>query len=161
MPDQDPGIRLQALLLAVAGDDQQTWSWAGLVEIVLDTILRAKMRAVEPDLLDTIAGVTKLHTARVIANTALTPGGTCDLTIDVPTPDTSFTSFDLIYVMTGGGPGHATELLITYIYKSAFTLSQFDYAGATAIALVMLLISFSLLLAINALQGWTSRRLAA
>jgi sulfate transport system permease protein len=40
-------------------------------------------------------------------------------------------------------------------------LEQFDYAGATAIALVMLLMSFSLLLAINALQGWTSRRLAA
>jgi sulfate transport system permease protein len=39
-------------------------------------------------------------------------------------------------------------------------LEQFDYAGATAIALVMLLLSFSLLLGINALQGWTSRRLA-
>ena len=38
-------------------------------------------------------------------------------------------------------------------------LEQFDYPGATAIALVMLLISFALLLAINALQGWTSRRL--
>ena len=38
-------------------------------------------------------------------------------------------------------------------------LEQFDYAGATAIALVMLLISFALLLMINALQGWTSRRL--
>jgi sulfate transport system permease protein len=39
-------------------------------------------------------------------------------------------------------------------------LEQFDYAGATAIALVMLVLSFSLLLAINGLQGWTSRRLA-
>jgi sulfate transport system permease protein len=39
-------------------------------------------------------------------------------------------------------------------------LEQYDYAGATAIALVMLGISFALLLAINALQGWTSRRLA-
>ena len=39
-------------------------------------------------------------------------------------------------------------------------LEAFDYAGATAIALVMLLLSFVLLLAINALQGWTSRRLA-
>ena len=38
-------------------------------------------------------------------------------------------------------------------------LEQFDYAGATAIALVMLLLSFTLLLAINALQGWTTRRL--
>jgi sulfate transport system permease protein len=39
-------------------------------------------------------------------------------------------------------------------------LEQFDYAGATAIALVMLLMSFTLLLAINAMQGWTARRLA-
>jgi sulfate transport system permease protein len=38
-------------------------------------------------------------------------------------------------------------------------LEQFDYAGATAIAVVMLLISFTLLLAVNALQGWSSRRL--
>ncbi len=39
-------------------------------------------------------------------------------------------------------------------------LEQFDYGGATAIALVMLLLSFTLLLAINALQGWTTRRLS-
>jgi sulfate/thiosulfate transport system permease protein len=39
-------------------------------------------------------------------------------------------------------------------------LEQYDYAGATAIAVVMLLISFTLLLTVNALQGWSSRRLA-
>src|SRR6478735_363022 len=39
-------------------------------------------------------------------------------------------------------------------------LEQFDYAGATAIALVMLTMSFLLLLAINALQRWSGRHLA-
>ena len=39
-------------------------------------------------------------------------------------------------------------------------LEQYDYAGATAIALVMLALSFALLLCINALQSWTRRRLA-
>ena len=39
-------------------------------------------------------------------------------------------------------------------------LEQFDYAGATAVAVVMLLLSFVLLLTINALQHWTGRRLA-
>ncbi len=38
-------------------------------------------------------------------------------------------------------------------------LDQFDYAGATAIAVVMLLASFALLLLINLLQWWTRRRL--
>ncbi len=39
-------------------------------------------------------------------------------------------------------------------------LEQYDYGGATAIAVVMLLISFTLLLTVNALQGWSSRKLA-
>jgi sulfate transport system permease protein len=39
-------------------------------------------------------------------------------------------------------------------------LEQYDYAGATAVALVLLLISFVMLFAINALQGWSARRLA-
>jgi sulfate transport system permease protein len=39
-------------------------------------------------------------------------------------------------------------------------LEQYDYAGATAIAIVMLLISFTLLLTVNALQGWSGRRLS-
>ena len=37
-------------------------------------------------------------------------------------------------------------------------LEQYDYAGATAIAVVMLTSAFVLLLAINALQGWTRAR---
>jgi sulfate transport system permease protein len=40
-------------------------------------------------------------------------------------------------------------------------LEQYDYAGATAVAVVMLLISFALLLLINALQWWTNHRLTA
>ena len=38
-------------------------------------------------------------------------------------------------------------------------LEQYDYAGATAVALVLLFISFVMLFAINALQGFTRRRL--
>ena len=37
-------------------------------------------------------------------------------------------------------------------------LEQYDYAGATAVAVVMLVISFILLFAINGLQWWLSRR---
>lgn len=37
-------------------------------------------------------------------------------------------------------------------------LEQYDYAGATAVAVVMLVISFALLLVINALQAWQRRR---
>lgn len=56
----------------------------------------------------------------------------------------SFTSFDLVYVMTDGGPGRATELLITYIYKTAFALTRFDYAGALTVVMfaIFMLIAY-------------------
>ena len=52
----------------------------------------------------------------------------------------SFTSFDLVYVMTGGGPGRATELLVTYIYKLGFVQTKFDYAAAVTVFFFALLI---------------------
>jgi len=45
----------------------------------------------------------------------------------------SFAAFDLVYVMTDGGPGHASEMMITYIYDVAFSLGRFDYAAALTI----------------------------
>lgn len=52
----------------------------------------------------------------------------------------SFTSFDLVYVMTNGGPGHATELLITLIYKAGFGQTRFDYAAALTVVQFLLLV---------------------
>jgi ABC-type sugar transport system permease subunit len=63
----------------------------------------------------------------------------------------SFTSFDLIYTMTQGGPGHATELLITYIYKAGFKLTKFDYAAALTV--IMFLLFVAIALAANLVSG--------
>jgi len=52
----------------------------------------------------------------------------------------SFTSFDLVYIMTNGGPGHATELLITLIYKAGFGQTRFDYAAALTVVQFLLLV---------------------
>jgi multiple sugar transport system permease protein len=62
----------------------------------------------------------------------------------------SFTSFDLVYVMTGGGPGRATELLVTYIYKLGFVQTKFDYAAAVTVFF------FALLIAV----AWAANRLS-
>jgi len=40
-------------------------------------------------------------------------------------------------------------------------LEQYDYAGATAVACVLLVVSFLLLLVINGLQSWQRKRLGA
>lgn len=54
-----------------------------------------------------------------------------------------FKVFDLVYVMTGGGPGNATQTLVNYIYDKAFVNWQFGPASAGAIVLfgVVLLIT--------------------
>lgn len=50
----------------------------------------------------------------------------------------SFRLFDLITVMTGGGPGHGTEILLTWIYKQAFQYGEFGYAAVLSVIMVML-----------------------
>lgn len=51
----------------------------------------------------------------------------------------AFRIYDLVYILTGGGPGGATEVLSTYIYKRIFTDWKFGQ-GAAASFLVMLII---------------------
>jgi len=68
----------------------------------------------------------------------------------------SFTSFDLIYIMTSGGPGHSTELLISYIYEQAFELGKYDYAAALTVVMVVLFMIFALVM--NALSGGEAGR---
>ena len=66
----------------------------------------------------------------------------------------SFTAFDFVFLMTGGGPGNATELVSTYMYRLAMSSQQPGYASA--IALVMVLFSAAYLLLMNLLRkrGW-------
>ena len=56
----------------------------------------------------------------------------------------SLKSFDLIFVMTGGGPANMTNVLSLYMYKMAFQ-GAVNYPLANAISTVMVIISFILI----------------
>jgi len=45
----------------------------------------------------------------------------------------AFRVFDVIYVLTGGGPGNTTETLSIYAYKTLFQTLQFGYGSALAV----------------------------
>lgn len=55
-----------------------------------------------------------------------------------------FRRFGLVYNMTLGGPGNATEILSLYVYKQYFRYFNFEYASAIAVvlAIIMLVLSF-------------------
>lgn len=59
--------------------------------------------------------------------------------------------FDLIYVMTGGGPNGASEVIASYMYREAFTSFRFGYGSA--IGFCLLLISLTV--------TWLIRKLTA
>ncbi len=48
----------------------------------------------------------------------------------------SFQFFDLIWIITGGGPFHRTDVLATYMYNRAFQAREFGYGGAIAVVIL-------------------------
>jgi len=59
-----------------------------------------------------------------------------------------------VIFIAGNVPRYSEIVPLLIVIK----LEQFDYAGATVVASLMLMVSFVLLLAINLLQAWTRRR---
>ncbi len=57
----------------------------------------------------------------------------------------SFKVFDTIYIMTGGGPGRATNVLVYDIYNTAFVRFEFGYASAISMVLFVLVLGITLL----------------
>lgn len=55
----------------------------------------------------------------------------------------SIRNFDVIYILTGGGPGISTQTIGIYIYKTAFLEGDFGLASAAAVILVLLLAPFT------------------
>src|SRR5690606_12296901 len=55
-------------------------------------------------------------------------------------------AFDIIYVMTKGGPANSTAVLIIYIYQQAFGFGAFGYAAAMASILVAALVLMTAIL---------------
>ncbi len=55
-------------------------------------------------------------------------------------------AFDLIYIMTNGGPANSTSLAVFYIYEQAFKFNNYGYAAAMASTLVLILLAITVAL---------------
>jgi sn-glycerol 3-phosphate transport system permease protein len=56
----------------------------------------------------------------------------------------SFQAVEQVYLMTRGGPGNATNLIVYFIYQNAFSFWNFNYASTLTVFLVTLLLAITL-----------------
>ena len=56
----------------------------------------------------------------------------------------SLKTFELVYVMTEGGPNHASEMLPTFAFQEAFRLQNVGYASAISMVLLVIAVVSSL-----------------
>ncbi|WP_059049881.1 carbohydrate ABC transporter permease [Paenibacillus senegalimassiliensis] len=126
------------------------WSYVGLYLIIFMSALQNIPGEIhDAAKIDGVSGVRKLLSISLpmIKNTVQVAVILCI--------SGSLKSFDLVYIMTKGGPAHATELLATYMYNSTF--ATYRYGFGSAISTSIMLIS---LLLIGTSQWLTSRRRA-
>ncbi len=96
-----------------------------------------------------IDGANAWQKFRYITMPMLTPA---TFFISIMLTISSFKVFDLILVMTNGGPGRATNVLVIHTYNTAFRQFKFGYSSAIAMVL------FILVMAITIVQFYMERR---
>lgn len=66
-------------------------------------------------------------------------------TVIIYTVIDSFKVYDLVLVMTNGGPNESTQVMTYYIFKQAFTMDRFGYGSAAAIILGIVMVVFTVI----------------
>jgi alpha-1,4-digalacturonate transport system permease protein len=56
----------------------------------------------------------------------------------------AFEIFDHVYILTGGGPGTSTMMVVQYIYRAAFELDQFGRAAAASLVLFVIILTLTI-----------------
>jgi len=131
----DPGTVIPSLVMV------ETWQWTPLVMlIVLGGLAALPIEPFESARLD---GASAWQSFRHITFPLVLPFlmvAAIIRTID------AIKSFDLIYVITQGGPGTASETINIYLYLEAFAFYNIGYASAIVVVFFFLIVALTLLL---------------
>lgn len=118
-----------AISAIIIGD---VWQWTPFMFLIFYSGLGALPK--EPREAAMTLGATPLQIFRYITFPMLKP---VVLVAVVIRALECFKIFDLVYIMTGGGPGVSTESLSLYIYRVAFKYGQLSYAAALAMVVLI------------------------
>jgi multiple sugar transport system permease protein len=118
-------------------------------------MLLAGMQGIPKELYEAgaIDGANRIQLFRFITIPILTPIIVIVLLLQIIH---NLNSFDMLYVLTGGGPGGASEIMGLFIYRIGF--NNYDFGGASAISVTLLLIAIFFFLLYNRTSGKSNRR---
>ena len=105
-------------------------------------IYLAGLQSVEPELYESarIDGAGAGHQFRYITVPMVGPS---TLFLMIMNVIYTFQMFDIVYVLTGGGPGYSTSVLVTYAYQNSFVTRDRGHAAAIAIVLLIFTLAFT------------------
>ncbi len=116
----------------------EVWEWTPFVALILLAALKAM--PAEPFEAARVDGAGPWQTFRFLTLPYLRPAiGVCVLLRVID----SVKSFDLFYVLTGGGPGTATEIIGLYTYKQGFNFFKLNYAAALSYVTLLFVVLFA------------------
>lgn len=116
------------------------WKYMGYYMVVY----LAALQGISKDLYEaaSIDGATGFNKFRYITIPMLTP---TTFFVVIMLTIQCFKVFDLIYVMTGGGPGRSTNVIVNHIYNAAFVDFKFGYASAGAVVLFLIVLVITMI----------------
>lgn len=105
-------------------------------------IYLAGLQSISPELYEAarIDGATRWQQFRSVTVPLVGPSTFFLLIMNVIA---SFQVFDLIFVMTGGGPGNSTSVLVTYAYRNGFQIREQGYGAAIGIVILIITLIFT------------------
>lgn len=131
---QDPSLAMQALVIVTA------WKGFGLGMLIylagLHSLPESYFEAARID------GANRFQTVRYITWPLLRP---VTFYLIITGVISSFQAFDLIVVMTGGGPLNSTTTLVHQVYLNAFVYNRLGFASATAFVLFAIILVFTVI----------------
>jgi multiple sugar transport system permease protein len=130
-----PGTALPSVMMA------DIWEWTPFIALILLAGLQAlPQESFEAALVD---GASSWQTFRYVTLPLLSPTMLVALLIRLMD---SFKTFDLIFVLTQGGPGMSTEILNYYTYRYGFKFFHLGYASALSWLLLVVVTIISIIL---------------
>jgi ABC-type sugar transport system permease subunit len=121
-----------------------SWVLSGFTTVVY----LAALQGVPPELYDAanVDGAGALSRFRHVTVPMIAPGTTISVTISLITV---LKLYDIVTVLTGGGPANSTQSTAMYVVQEAFTANRFGYSSAVAV--LLLVVSAAIALSVTGL----------